>query len=47
MHTKWKIKEVLTEKNIELTDHFELHIIELPKVKRVLEENEKDDIDSQ
>lgn len=39
INTKWKIKEVLTGKDIELTDGLELHIIELPKVTKALEKN--------
>ena len=39
MHTKWQIKETLTGKEITLTDLFELHIIEIPKAKKVLEQD--------
>ena len=39
MSTKWKIKEVTTGKEIELTDMLELYIIEISKVKRALEKN--------
>ena len=35
--TKWKIKEVTTGKEIELTDLFELYIIEILKVRKVIE----------
>ena len=37
LSTKWKIKEVETGKEIELTDMLELIIIELPKARRILE----------
>lgn len=37
--TKWKIREVNTGKEIELTDVFELYIIEIPKAKRILEKD--------
>ena len=40
--TKWKIKEVTTVKEIVLTDMFELYIIEIPKVKRILEKEPND-----
>lgn len=36
MHTKWKIKETLSGKEIELTDVLELHIIEIPKVRETI-----------
>lgn len=39
MSTKWKIKEVETGKEIELTDVLELIIIELPKARRILEKD--------
>ncbi len=39
--TKNILKEVSTEKNIELTDVFELYIIEIPKAKRILEKDTK------
>ncbi len=39
LSTKWKIREVSTRKEIELTDVFELYIIELPKAKRILEKD--------
>ena len=42
MSTKWKIKEVTTGKEIELTDMLELYIIEISKVKRALEKNPED-----
>ena len=35
--TKWKIKEVTTGKELVLTDMLELYIIEVPKVKKILE----------
>ena len=44
LNTKWKIKEVLSSKNIELTDDLEIHIIEIPKVKEMLERNKKDEL---
>lgn len=34
--TKWKVKEVLTGKEIELTDVLELYIIEIPKARKIL-----------
>lgn len=37
--TKWKVKEVLTGKEIELTDVLELYIIEIPKAKKILEKD--------
>ena len=39
LSTKWKIKEVETGKEIELTDVLELIIIELPKARRILEKD--------
>lgn len=39
MHTKWQIKETLTGEEIVLTDLFELHIIEIPKAKKILEQD--------
>ena len=39
--TKWKIKEVSTGKEIELTDVLELHIIEIPKARAILEKETK------
>lgn len=39
MHTKWQIKETLTGEEIILTDVFELHIIEMPKARRILEQD--------
>ena len=44
VHTKWQIKETLTGKEITLTDVFELHIIEIPKAKRVLEKEANNEI---
>ena len=44
LNTKWKIKEVLSGKNIELTDELEIHIIEIPKVKEMMETSEKDEL---
>ena len=40
--TKWEIKEVTTGKEIVLTDMLELYIIEIPKVKRILEKEPND-----
>ena len=40
--TKWKIKEVTTGKELVLTDMLELYIIEMPKVKRMLERKPND-----
>ena len=40
--TKWKIKEVTTGKELVLTDMLELYIIEIPKVKRMLERKPND-----
>lgn len=39
LSTKWKIKEVTTGKDLELTDALELCIIEIPKVKEVLKKD--------
>ncbi len=39
LSTKWKIKEVETGKEIELTDVLELIIIEIPKARRILEKD--------
>ena len=39
LSTKWKIREVNTGKEIELTDVFELYIIEIPKAKKILEKD--------
>lgn len=39
LHTEWKIKEVKTGKDILLTDKLEIHIIELPKVKKAIEKD--------
>lgn len=35
--TKWKVKEVLTGKELELTDVLELYILEIPKARKILE----------
>lgn len=40
--TKWKIKEVTTGKEIVLTDMLELYIIEISKVKKILEKEPND-----
>ena len=37
--TKWKIKEVLTGKELELTDVLELYILEIPKARKILEKD--------
>ena len=39
LSTKWKVKEVTTGKEIELTDVLELYIIEIPKAKRMLQKD--------
>lgn len=44
IHTKWKIKETLSGKEIELTDKLELHIIEIPKAKEALEKDSKNEL---
>lgn len=36
LSTKWKIREVSTGKQIELTDVLELYIIEIPKARKIL-----------
>lgn len=36
LNTKWKIKEITTGKQLELTDVLELHIIEIPKAREIL-----------
>lgn len=41
LSTKWKIREVTTGQRIELTDVFELYIIEISKAKRILEKDTK------
>lgn len=35
--TKWKVKEVQTGKELELTDVLELYILEIPKARKILE----------
>lgn len=42
--TKWKVKEVLTGKEIELTDVLELYIIEIPKARRILDKEPKNEL---
>ena len=42
--TKWKVKEVSTGKEIELTDVLELYIIEIPKAKRILEKEPENEL---
>ena len=44
LSTKWKIREVSTGKQIELTDVFELYIIEIPKAIRMLKEEPKNEL---
>lgn len=44
LSTKWKIREVSTGKQIELTDVFELYIIEIPKAKRILNKEPKNEL---
>ena len=44
LSTKWKIREVSTGKQIELTDVFELYIIEIPKARRILKEEPKNEL---
>ena len=39
LSTKWKVKEVTTCKQIELTDVLELYIIEIPKAKKILQKD--------
>ena len=39
LSTKWKVKEVTTGKEIELTDVLELYIIEIPKAKKILQKD--------
>ena len=41
LSTKWKIREVTTGKEIELTDVLELYIIELPKVREIIKKEPK------
>lgn len=38
-HKKWQIKEISTGREIILTELFEIHIIEIPKAKRILEKD--------
>lgn len=42
--TKWKVKEVLTGKEIELTDVLELYIIEIPKARRILDKEPQNEL---
>lgn len=44
LNTKWKIKEVSTGKEIELTDVLELHIIEIPKAKKILQKEPNNEL---
>lgn len=42
--TKWKVKEVLTGKEIELTDVLELYIIEIPKARKILDKEPQNEL---
>ena len=44
LSTKWKIREVSTGKQIELTDVFELYIIEIPKARKILKKEPKNEL---
>ncbi len=44
LSTKWKIKEVSTGKEIELTDVLELYIIEIPKARKILRKEPKNEL---
>ena len=44
LSTKWKIKEVSTGKEIELTDVLELHIIEIQKARKILNKEPKNEL---
>ena len=44
LSTKWKIKEVSTGKEIELTDVLELYIIEIPKAREILRKEPKNEL---
>lgn len=44
LSTKWKIKEVSTGKEIELTDALELYIIEIPKAREILRKEPKNEL---
>lgn len=44
LSTKWKVKEVSTGKEIELTDVLELYIIEIPKAREILRKEPKNEL---
>jgi len=44
LSTKWKVKEVSTGKEIELTDVLELYIIEIPKAREMLRREPKNEL---
>lgn len=44
LSTKWKVKEVSTGKEIELTDVLELYIIEIPKAREMLRREPKNQL---
>lgn len=44
LSTKWKVKEVSTGKEIELTDVLELYIIEIPKAREILKKEPKNEL---
>lgn len=44
LSTKWKIREVSTGKQIELTDVLELYIIEIPKARKILKKEPKNEL---
>ena len=44
LSTKWKIREVTTGKELELTDALELCIIEIPKVREIIKKDPKNEL---
>ena len=44
LSTKWKIREVTTGKELELTDALELCIIEIPKVREIIKRDPKNEL---
>ena len=44
LSTKWKIREVSTGKQIELTDVLELYIIEIPKARKILKKEPENEL---
>lgn len=44
LSTKWKVKEVSTGKEMELTDVLELYIIEIPKAREILRKEPKNEL---